>query len=162
MTVPNDLTYKNDNGVFNYRVGAIIIRENKLLMVKNDKSPYYYSVGGRVKFCETAEEAVIREVFEETGINAQIDHLGFVHQNFFKIKDYVYHELAFFYYIKSVPEFDSICLEFDEGGSTEHLHWIDLDNIEKEYLYPEFFKSELKNRSDTVKMITTNQLIERN
>lgn len=159
MTEPKDLTYKNDNGVFTCRVGAIIIRNNKLLMVRNEKDPYYYSVGGRVKFGETAEEAVIREVFEETGVKSQIDRLGFVHQNFFMADGSVYHELAFFFYIKPAEEFDSISLDFDENGSTEHLYWLDLDNIEKEYLYPEFFKSELKIPSDNLKFFTTNQLI---
>lgn len=162
MTEPKDLTYKNDNGVFTYRVGAIIIRNNKLIMVRNEKDPYYYSVGGRVKFGETAEEAVLREVFEETGVKAQIDRLGFVHQNFFMIDNSLYHELAFFFYIKPAAEFDSICLDFDENGSTEHLYWIDLDNIENEYLYPEFFKTELKIPSDSVKFFTTNELIEEN
>lgn len=36
-----DLTLKTVNGRFNYRVGTIIIKDNKLLMVKNDSGPYY-------------------------------------------------------------------------------------------------------------------------
>lgn len=42
-----------------------------------------YSVGGHIQFGETAEEAVAREVFEETGVKLEIDHLGFIHENFF-------------------------------------------------------------------------------
>ena len=57
------------NGLLNIRVGAIIMKKDKILMVANSKNPeYLYSVGGRIKFGETAEEAVIREVYEETGI----------------------------------------------------------------------------------------------
>jgi len=44
---PADLTFETQYGRFNYRVGAIIIDDGKLLMVKNPNSPYYYSVGGR-------------------------------------------------------------------------------------------------------------------
>lgn len=40
-----------------------IPKDNKLLMVKNEKQDYMYSVGGRVKFGETSKEAVEREVF---------------------------------------------------------------------------------------------------
>lgn len=32
---------------------------------------------------ETAEQAVIREVYEETGIMYQIERLAFIHENFF-------------------------------------------------------------------------------
>lgn len=35
------------------------------------RSEYLYSVGGRIKFGETAEEAVIREVYEETGVHME-------------------------------------------------------------------------------------------
>ena len=78
-----DLTFKTEQGRFNYRVGAIIIQNGKLLMVKNKILPYYYTVGGRVKMNETSEEAVLREVFEETGVHFEIDRLGFIHENFF-------------------------------------------------------------------------------
>lgn len=55
--------FTTEQGKFNYRVGAIIIHDNKLLMVKNKKAPYFYSVGGGVKLHESAEHAVVREVF---------------------------------------------------------------------------------------------------
>ena len=32
---------------------------------------------------ETAEDAVVREVFEETGVKYEIDHLAVIHENFF-------------------------------------------------------------------------------
>ena len=41
------------------------------------------SDNGRIKFGETAEEVVVREVFEETGMKMEIDRLGFVHENYF-------------------------------------------------------------------------------
>ena len=55
-----DLTVAVDDGILNIRVGAIIMRNNKILMVGNERSDYFYSVGGRVKFGEAAEEAVVR------------------------------------------------------------------------------------------------------
>lgn len=57
-----------DQGVLNIRVGAIIMKDDKFLMVGNDRVEYLYSVGGRIQMGETAEEAVEREVYEETGI----------------------------------------------------------------------------------------------
>ena len=50
-----DMCVACDDGILNIRVGAIIMKDGKLLMVGNDRD-YLYSVGGRVKFGETAEE----------------------------------------------------------------------------------------------------------
>lgn len=79
----SDCTVSIDNGYINLRVGAIIMKGEKFLMVGNQKDDYLYSVGGRIKFGESAEEAVIREVYEETGVKLEVDRLGFVHENFF-------------------------------------------------------------------------------
>ena len=97
-----DLTFKTQKGKFNYRVGAIIIKDGKLLMVRNTGSDYYYSVGGRVKFDEDSENAVIRETAEETGAKMSVDRLIAIHENFFTEKEH-YHEISF-YYIMNVPE----------------------------------------------------------
>ena len=78
-----DLCLSCGEGILNIRVGAIIMRDGKILMVGNENADYLYSVGGRIKFGETAKEAVVREVLEETGIKMEIDRLGFVHENFF-------------------------------------------------------------------------------
>ena len=59
-----DMCVVCDDGFLNIRAGAIIMKAGKLLMVSNDRD-YLYSVGGRLKFGETAEEAVVREVLEE-------------------------------------------------------------------------------------------------
>lgn len=75
-----DMTVPCDNGLINIRVGAIILKDGKFLMVGNNIRPeYLYSVGGRIKFGETAEEAVIREVYEETGVRLYLKTI----KNFF-------------------------------------------------------------------------------
>lgn len=68
----SDCTVKIDDAFLNVRVGAIIMKDGKFLMAGNGKDDFLYSVGGRVKFGETSEEAVVREVFEETGIKMEV------------------------------------------------------------------------------------------
>ena len=149
-----DMCVACDNGILNIRVGAIIMKDGKILMVGNERANYLYSVGGRIKFGETAEEAIIREVFEETGVKMEIDRLGFVHENYFygdapfNLGKLIY-EISFFFYMKVPSDFAPISESFTEDNSKEHLKWVSLDEDIK--MYPEFFRKELKNPTDTVK-----------
>ena len=123
---PSDCTIPIDNGFINIRVGAIIRKGNRLLMVGNDRQDYLYSVGGRVKFGETAEEAVIREVFEETGVEMKVDHLGFIQENFFYgemgiKKDKLIYEISYYFYMKASEDFQPKCESFTDDNSREKL-----------------------------------------
>jgi 8-oxo-dGTP diphosphatase len=55
-------------------VGAIVFKENKVLLVRRGKPPaldLWAIPGGSVKICETLQQAAEREIFEETGITIQ-------------------------------------------------------------------------------------------
>lgn len=154
----HDLCVKMEGGILNIRVGAIIMKDGKFLMVENDRFDHMYSVGGRIKFGETAEEAVVREVYEETGVRMEIDRLGFIHENFFPgdslVKQgNVVHEISFFFYMKVPNDFEPICDSFTEDGNKERLVWIRAEHPKK--YYPEFFKTELANPSMNVKHYVT-------
>ena len=150
----HDMCVPCDDGILNIRVGAIIMKDGKILMVGNERSNYLYSVGGRIKFGETAEEAVVREVYEETGVKMEIDRLGFVHENYFygdattNLGKLIY-EISFFFYMKVPNDFTPISDSFTEDNSREFLKWISPNEDIK--IYPEFFKTELMNPTDTVK-----------
>jgi len=155
-----DLCVACDHGILNVRVGAIIQKNGKILMVGNERADYLYSVGGRIKFGETAEEAIIREVLEETGVRMEIDRLGFVHENFFygdspsNFGKLIY-EISFFFYMKTPIDFVPMGDSFTEDHQKEHLEWISLrDDIK---IYPSFFKTELENPTNTVKHFVTDE-----
>ena len=59
-----DISFKHENQKINYRVCAVMISENKILAMHDERSPYFYLPGGRVTMGETAEHAVLREVWE--------------------------------------------------------------------------------------------------
>ena len=155
----HDMSVPCEDGIINLRVGAVIMRGGRFLMVGNKKRPeYLYSVGGRIKFGETAEEAVIREVFEETGCKLGIERLGFVHENYFygdaktNFGKLIY-EISFFYYMKVPDDFEPECQSFTEDDSEEFLRWITPDEPVK--YFPEFFRTELASPSDNVKYFIT-------
>ncbi|HWR65329.1 MAG TPA: NUDIX domain-containing protein [Bellilinea sp.] len=152
-----DISFRTGEGRFNFRVGAIIIQDNQILMVRNFRDPYYYSVGGRVHLHESLEEAVLREVLEETGVPLEIEKLGFIHENFFTLEHSgeVFHEISFFYYMKPVANFLQINASLTEDGIEEKLEWIPLDKINEYALYPEFFKTDLYSGLDQVQHFVT-------
>ncbi len=141
-------------GIINIRVGAIILKGTRFLMVRNHLSDYFYSVGGRIKFGETAEEAVIREVWEETGVRMEIDHLGFVQENYFiadipsKMGKEIY-ELGYYFYMKVPEDFEPVRNSILEDGMTEYLEWVSSD--EPRTIFPDFFRSELDITDRSVK-----------
>ena len=155
-----DCGFENEHGWFRYRACAIIIEDNKVLMAKNDSNSYYYSVGGAVKQNETSEEAVLREVIEETGIAYEIDRLIFIHENLFmgddgKMFDKIRpcHEIAFYYLMKpkGIKIFDKT--SYNMYGVEENVSWVDLDEYEKLEAYPAWLSKEIKNIFNEVKHI---------
>ncbi len=153
-----DMTVQCENGLINIRVGAIILKDGMFLMVGNQRSDYLYSVGGRIKFGETAEEAVFREVFEETGIKMEIDRLGFIHENYFfgdaptNFGKLIY-EISFFFYMKVPNDFVPKCNSITEDAGKEYLKWISPNEAQK--IYPAFFRTELKNPQNDVRHFVT-------
>lgn len=151
-----DLTFQTRYGRFNYRVGAIIINDGNILVVKNHKSTYFYSVGGRVHFNETCEEAVKREVKEEMGIDMEIDRAVFFHEQFFDEKDSKehFHELSIYYLMKMTEKIkDIICSSKTENDIKEELIWLSIEELDKYTVFPRFFATELSNLPISMKNI---------
>ena len=156
-----DITLPVEDGYFNLRVGAIILKDGKVLMVGNDAEDYLYSVGGRVQFGESLEDAVRREVREETGTALEIDRLGFVQEDFFlcDLPDKygkVIHELGFYFYMKTPEDFEPVCHSWAANGSEERLVWMPLDR--ERPAFPAFFFSELSHPAPSVRHIVTQEL----
>lgn len=156
----SDLCIPWDGGIVNIRVGAIILRGGKFLMVGSDRFDYLYSVGGRIKFGETAEQAVVRETREETGRTLEVDRLGFVTEDYFygdgpSTRGKLIYELGYYFYMKTPEDFEPVRGSFTEGGVEERLVWADPD--EGRRLYPAFFNEELRSPQPGVKHFVSDE-----
>ena len=145
-----DISFKCENDKFNYRVCAMMISDNKILAMHDDRSSYFYLPGGRVAMGETAENAVIREVQEELGITPKIIRPLWLNQAFFTedVDNLNYHELCI-YYLMDVS--DTGLLEKGnkftsmEGHRTHSFEWLEFDRLKDEYFYPLFLKKDIFN-----------------
>ncbi len=154
----NDVSFKTeDNKRFRLRACGIVIENNCVLFATNSVENYYYAVGGGVEIGETVEDAVLREMFEETGINYEIDRLAFVHETFFKretgvLKDLSCHEITFFFLMKSrgTQELNSNSYF---GDIKEEMVWLPIDELSSYDIHPRFFCEKLKNLNPYVEHI---------
>ena len=143
-----DITYILGKEKFNYRVCAVIVHEGKLLAMHDERSPYYYLPGGRVRLGETAEVAVLREVKEELNVRAKILRPLWLNQGFFTedVDGLNYHELCV-YFLVDVSETGLLDLgerfTFHEGKHTHDFEWLAFERLKEEYFYPVFLKTEI-------------------
>lgn len=157
----HDCGFREGNKWFRYRAAAIIVEDNCVLFAGNDLDPYYYSIGGGVHLGETSTEAVKREVFEETGVEYEIDHLAVIHENFFvgssDLEGVDCHEIAFYYRMKAKGNKTLNSHSLTKGGVKESMHWIPIDELEKYKTYPSFMKEYLKSEHTGIKNIITDE-----
>ncbi len=154
-----DLTFRTDNGRFNYRVCAIIINDGKLLAMHDENSPHFYLPGGRVTLHETAENAVLREIQEELDIKAKIIRPLWVHQGFFQedVTGEKFHELCIYFYVdishtNILERGNMFC-----GAEQHHTHtfeWLPFERLKEEYIYPLFIKEKIFDLPQTLTLQT--------
>lgn len=154
-----DITFKDKNHKFNYRVCAMLIADNKILAMRDERSPYFYLPGGRVKMGETAEQAVIREVQEELGVTPSIIRPLWLNQAFFTedADNLNYHELCI-YFLMGIAETDLLTrgsvFKSREGHQTHTFEWLEFNRLKSEYFYPLFLKKDIFNLPDNFSIRT--------
>ena len=114
---------------------------------------------------ETAEDAVKREVFEETGVNYEIDHLAVIHENFFNdsrgtFKDMDCHEIALYFVMKSRGTKELNSNSFTQGVR-ENMYWLPIAELEKYKAFPSFMKEYLQSGHTGVEHIVSDERTEK-
>lgn len=145
-----DISFKNGNEKFNYRVCAVIINEGRILAMKDGRSPYYYLPGGRVKIGETAEYALLRECEEELCVKPGIIRPLWLNQAFFTedVEKIRFHELCI-YFLTDISKTDILSrgdkFVLSENGEEHFFEWLPFEKLKDEYFYPTFLKKDIFN-----------------
>ena len=143
-----DITFDTGAGRFNYRVAAVLLDGERILAMHDERSPYWYLPGGRVRMGERAEDAVLREVREELGIEARILRPLWLSQSFFTedVDRADYHELCI-YFLLDVSGTDLLARgDRFRGPERRHVHdfaWLPFERLKDEYFYPLFLKTDI-------------------
>ncbi len=131
-TVPvNELTFRPS-------VYAVIIKDDRVFLSKQWDG--YDFPGGGIELGETIEEALIREVKEETGMDVRVGDLVTCETSFFKLHStgqYI-HSLLLYYLCKIVG--GEISTAFQDESEKQYMdspEWIDLKTVE----YIKFYNS---------------------
>lgn len=131
-----DILFKSDEAIFSYRVGGILIHDRKVLLQK-PKNDDYAIIGGHVNLMETAQEALVREYYEETGAHIVVDELFAVSEIFFTWMNKPCHQICLYYFIHlidaMIPLTGSFSGKDDEGKTRIDLDyiWVDLEELKK-------------------------------
>ena len=156
-----DCGFTRENKWFRYRAAAIIIEEDCVLFAGNEIDDYYYSIGGGVHVGETSEQAVKREVLEETGVEYEIDRLAVIHENFFNenqgsLKRMDCHEISMYYLMKprGTKQLNS---DSYSQGVRETMHWIPIKDLDKYKAFPTFLKEYLSKEHSGIEHIITDE-----
>ncbi len=112
---------------------AIVINDGKILLTKQFGK--YHLPGGGIELGENPEEAVVREVIEETGYKVSNPRAVDILATFFSWKEgkqeWHYHSILLFYVCRfegGKPSIEN--MEEGEANSAELPEWVGLDDLD--------------------------------
>lgn len=91
-----------DKFVFRPSAYGIILDDDKAVFMENKSNGKLWFPGGGVEIGETLEDALKREIMEETGLKVEVGEMILFKENFFYYEplDEAYHAFLFFLYAK--------------------------------------------------------------
>lgn len=117
--------------IYRNAVRAIILKENKLLMVYSEKAKEYKFPGGGIEHDEPREVALKREVIEEVGHDIQSvnEPLGYVDQLYNDIydEDKYFYQRSYYYFCEVKMEYMGLKLSESERAMKFLPKWVTID-----------------------------------
>jgi len=129
-----------------HKIGALIMRNKKILMCRKEGEPHFILPGGRPEGSETPGQALARELKEELGVKLVSSRYwktwDAIH---FKDKDTIVKMEIYFVEIEGEPEAQGEIAEFKWISSNYKEQNIKVASINEEHTIPELKKLKLTN-----------------
>lgn len=155
-----DCSFLSPEGRFNLRVGAVIVRNGRLLGVhdQEDGGGFHYLPGGRVRLHETLEEALLREIWEELGVKAQVVRPLWLWEGLFPQDQPPHHGLELFFLTEldweALPSLTGPFSLLDSDGRRHFYSWLALGDS-PDYIYPDFVQQSFPHLPETLTFAST-------
>lgn len=159
-----DILYKEENFVFSYRVGGVLIQNGKILLQKpvNDD---YSIIGGHVARLETTAETLKREFAEEIHADVEVGELMAVGEIFFPWGSKPCHQICLYYRVQladpdSIPKEGSFWGYDDLDNRRINLEycWVPLEDLADLTVYPQELMPHILSGSSESLHFVSNQL----
>lgn len=104
---------------------ALILQEGEILLCRLSKQVlpqwvgFWTLPGGGIEFGESPEDAVVREVKEETGLEIIPVSLAFIDSNLIKKEEADYHGIRIVFYARIIGG----DIRFEQNGTTDLCQW---------------------------------------
>lgn len=150
-----------NDAVLAIRAAGIIKYKDFVLLHKSKTDQFWSLMGGGVEILEKTQDAMLREVKEELGIDCSIDRLAFVVENFFLFNEQKWHEIGFYYLLNADHKILNPDIDMTPKAKESDLvfKWFHLDEIDSLTLYPEFLKEKLKCIGGNIEHVVTDELL---
>lgn len=148
------ISHDMEDGRFNLRSVAVILRHNAVLIHRAEKDDFWALPGGRVDPFETTAHTLEREMEEEIGCTIHVKRLLWIVENFFSYENTPFHEIAFYHLatlsepvprLPQAPKLEQPTFDGWESGDVRLIfEWAPLDSLDRLPLYPSFLRAGLQ------------------
>ena len=132
---------------FNYRIVGCVLHDRRVLLHRAERDDFWALPGGRGELLEPSAETLRREMREELGVDARVERLLWVVENFFENEELAFHEVALYYLMSfppGCPLYGRPIFEGDEEGVRLIFQWHPVDQLEGIRLFPTFLRTALQ------------------
>ena len=141
------ISFDKENVRFNFRVAGVILHRDRVLLHTTVQDDFWNLPGGRVEMNEDTSQTIVREIKEELNVDAYIERLAFVREDFFEYDHKSYHEIGF-YYVLSLSDEEAILHHTGDFYGVEDngrliFRWFPIETLHEIEVYPDNLRIDL-------------------